>query len=106
MRKIVAFKSYYTDFMASLSKEEQTKIRRVLALFMTENQIPHHYIKYIGESIYELRITLPNREARLFFTYDGETMVVLFNCFIKKRQKTPRKEIEKAQKLKKEYDER
>lgn len=94
MKRIVAFKSYYRDFMASLSREEQLKIRRVLALFETENLIPHH-----------LRITLPTREARIFFIYDGETMVVLFNCFVKKTQKTPKKEIEKANKLKREYEE-
>ena len=105
MKRIVAFKSYYRDFMASLSREEQLKIRRVLALFETENLIPHHYIKYVGNGIFELRITLPTREARIFFIYDGETMVVLFNCFVKKTQKTPKKEIEKANKLKREYEE-
>lgn len=105
MKRIVAFKSYYRDFMASLSREEQLKIRRVLALFETENLFPHHYIKYVWDGIFELRITLPTREARIFFIYDGETMVVLFNCFVKKTQKTPTKEIEKANKLKREYEE-
>ena len=104
MKRIVAFKSY-RDFMASLSREEQLKIRRVLALFETEKLIPHHYIKYVWDGIFELRITLPTREARIFFIYDGETMVVLFNCFVKKTQKTPKKEIEKANKLKREYEE-
>ena len=52
-----------------------------------------------------MRITLPTREARIFFIYDGETMVVLFNCFVKKTHKTPKKEIEKANKLKREYEE-
>lgn len=105
MKKIVAYKSYYKDFIASLQREEQLKIRRVLALFSTEDRIPHHFIKYLDEDLYELRITLPNREARLFFIYDGDTMVVIFNCFIKKAQKTPQKEIEKAKRLKKEYEE-
>ena len=103
MKKIVAFKSCYTDFMASLSREEQLKVKRVLTLFSTEERIPHHFIKYIGEAIYELRITLPNKEARIFFIYDGETLIVLFNCFIKKSQKVPQNEIEKAKRLKKEY---
>jgi phage-related protein len=93
MKRIVAFKSYYRDFMASLSREEQLKIRRVLALFETENLIPHHYIKYVWDG------------TRIFFIYDGETMIVLFNCFVKKTQKTPKKEIEKANKLKREYEE-
>ena len=103
MKRIVAYKSYYKDFVASLSREEQLKIRRVLILFETNDLLPLHFIKYIDDSLYELRITLPTREARLFFIYDGDTMVVLFNCFIKKTQKTPQKEIEKAKRIKKEY---
>lgn len=103
MKRIVAYKSYYKDFVAYLSREEQLKIRRVLLLFETNDLLPLHFIKYIGDGLYELRITLPTREARLFFIYDGDTMVVLFNCFIKKTQKTPQKEIEKAKLLKKEY---
>ena len=104
MKKIVAYKSYYKDFMASMSREEQLKIRRVLALLCTENRIPRHFIKYIGEGLYELRITLPNREARLFFTYDGDTLLVVFNCIVKKTQTAPQREIEKANRLKKEYE--
>ena len=106
MKYIVAYKSYYKDFMASLHREEQLKILRVLALFKTESMLPRHFIKYVGDAIYELRVTLPNREARIFFMYDGDTMVILFNCFIKKSQKTPLKEINKAKVLKKDYVER
>lgn len=42
-------------------------------------------------------------EFRIFFIYDGDTIVVLFNCFKKKTQKTPNSEIEKAIRLKNEY---
>ncbi|EXY94192.1 hypothetical protein M081_3694 [Bacteroides fragilis str. 3998 T(B) 4] len=44
-----------------------------------------------------------NNELRIFFIYDGENVVVLFNCFRKKTQKTPDNEIKKAINLKKEY---
>ena len=37
------------------------------------------------------------------FIYDGDTIVVLFNGFKKKTQKTPKSEIDKAVKLKDEY---
>lgn len=42
-----------------------------------------------------------NNELRIFFIYDGENVVVLFNCFRKKTQKTPDNEIKKAINLKK-----
>mgnify|MGYP003310401405 FL=1 len=103
MKKIIAYKRYYTDFMNSLSKPERLKILRALLLFETEDKIPYHYIKYLRDGIYEFRVSYINNEFRLFFIYDGETIVVLFNCIKKKSQKTPENEIKKAIKLKKEY---
>ena len=103
MKKIIAYKRYYTDFMNSLSKPERLKILRALLLFETEDKIPYHYIKYLRDGIYEFRVSYINNEYRLFFIYDGETIVVLFNCIKKKSQKTPENEIKKAIKLKKEY---
>ena len=103
MKKIIAYKRYYSDFMEKLSKAERTKIMRALLLFETEDKMPHHYIKYIRDGIYEFRVNYGNNEFRIFFIYDGETIVVLFNCFQKKTQKTPKSEIEKAVRLKNEY---
>ena len=85
MKKIIAYKRYYTDFMNSLSKPERLKILRALLLFETEDKIPYHYIKYLRDGIYEFRVSYINNEFRLFFIYDGETIVVLFNCIKKKR---------------------
>ncbi|MBQ3657928.1 MAG: type II toxin-antitoxin system RelE/ParE family toxin [Bacteroidales bacterium] len=102
-RKIIAYKNYYSDFMSNLAEQERKKIQRALLLFETEDKIPYHYIKFIRDGVYEFRVTHFNNEFRLFFIYDGDTIVVLFNCFKKKTQKTPKSEIEKAVKLKNEY---
>lgn len=106
MRKIIAYKGYYREFMAGLSAMERKKVLRALLLFETEDRIPYHYIKHLREGVYEFRVTCGNNEVRLFFTYDGDTVVVLFNCFRKKTQKTPKRELEKAIRLKEEYYER
>ena len=98
MKKIIAYKRYYTDFMNSLSKPERLKILRALLLFETEDKIPYHYIKYLRDGIYEFRVSYINNEFRLFFIYDGETIVVLFNCIKKKSQKTPENERNKGKK--------
>lgn len=89
--------------MSKLSKEEANKLRRALDLFKVEDRIPRHYIKYLTDGIYEFRVNYGNNEMRIFFIYDGDTVVVLFNGFKKKTQKTPDREIKKAIKLKKEY---
>lgn len=103
MRIIIAYKEYYSEFMSTLSMQERQKIKRALLLFETEDKVPHHYIKFIRDGIYEFRVSYGNNEFRIFFIYDGDTVVVLFNCFKKKTQKTPNSEIKKAIKLKNEY---
>lgn len=83
--------------------DECNKIRRALDLFKVEDKIPRHFIKFIRDGIYEFRVNYGNNEFRIFFIYDGDTIVVLFNAFKKKTQKTPDKEIIKAIRLKEEY---
>ena len=103
MKRIVAYKRYYSDFISQLSEQERKKIQRALLLFETEDKIPVHYIKFIRDEVYEFRVNYGNNEFRLFFIYDGDTIVIVFNCFKKKTQKTPNSEIKKAIKLKNEY---
>ncbi len=103
MKKLIAYKNYYREFMSKLSDTERAKIKRALLLFETEDKIPQHYIHYIRDGLYEFRVSHGNKEFRMFFIYDGEQIVVLFNCFTKKSQKAPKREIEKAIKLKEEY---
>lgn len=47
--------------------------------------------------------TLRSNIFRIFCCFDQSRLVVLFNGFQKKTQKTPKSEIEKAEKLKAEY---
>lgn len=103
MRKIIAYKQYFSDFISGLSKDECGKIRRALDLFKEEDKMPRHFIKFIRDGIYEFRVNYGNNEFRIFFIYDGDIVVVLFNAFKKKTQKTPDSEIKKAIKLKEEY---
>ena len=103
MRKIIAYKNYFSDFIKKLSTDEINKIRRALDLFKVEDRMPRHFIKFIRDGIYEFRMTYGNNEFRIFFIYDGDIVVVLFNAFKKKTQRTPDNEIKKAIKLKEEY---
>jgi phage-related protein len=69
----------------------------------TQDRIPIKFIKLIREGVYELRIEYNSNIYRVFFIFDEDNIVVLFNGFQKKSQKTPSKEIEKAIKIKNEY---
>ena len=55
------------------------------------------------DGLYEIRIELESNIYRIFCCFDEGRVVVLFNGFQKKTQKTPKSEIEKAEKLKAEY---
>lgn len=103
MKKILAYKDYYVKFMKGLPERDRQKIRRSLLLMETEDRIPRHYIKYIRDGVYEFRVTSYGNEYRLFYIYDGDTIVILLNGYMKKSQKALSKEIEKALRLKKEY---
>ena len=61
------------------------------------------FIRFIGKGLYELRISYNGNIYRIFFIFDEGQVVILFNGFQKKSQKTPFSEIEKAQRLKEEY---
>ena len=76
-----------------------------MILMQSYDRVPAHYIKYLGKSIFELRITVRNKELRFLFIYDGDDVVILLNCFVKKTRKTPNSEWEKAIRLKREYEE-
>ena len=103
MRKIIAYKDYFGDFLKKQSKQDQLKIVNTLDLLSSMDRLPSHYIKYILDGLYEFRITCINTEYRVFFIYDGDTVVVLFNAIKKKTQKLPNSDVEKALRLKQEY---
>ena len=76
-----------------------------MLLLKTQERLPSKFVKAIRDGLYELRIEWQGNIYRIFFCFDQGQIVVLFNCFQKKTQKTPQKEINKALKLKEEYEE-
>ena len=102
-RKIIAYKNYYKDFFDSLDKGTQEKVLYGMLLLKTQERLPSKFVKHIRDGLYELRIEWQGNIYRIFFCFDEGQIVVLFNGFQKKTQKTPDNEIDKALTLKKEY---
>ena len=102
-RKIIAYKGYFKEFLNSLDARTQDKILYVLMLLETQDRIPVKFMRLIDEGLYELRIEYQSNIYRIFFCFDGGRIVILFNGFQKNSEKTPKKEIEKAKILRKEY---
>jgi len=105
IRRIIAYKTYFIDFYKSQDFKVQEKIEYVLDLVRFEKQVPLKFFKYLEntDGIYEIRIITTFKSIRILCFFDQGDLIVLTNCFVKKSQKTPRKEIKMAEKLKKEY---
>lgn len=91
------------DFIQSVSYNVRRKIDYILDMLKTQERVNKKFVKFIKEGIYELRAEVEGNIYRVFFIFDDGNIVVLFNGFQKKTQKTPVNEIEKAIKIKKEY---
>ena len=89
--------------MATL-KGERARENPIWSSFAKNSrQTFHEVLKLIKDGLYELRTEYGGNIFRVFFIFDEGKIVVLFNGFQKKSQKTPSKEIEKALKIKEAY---
>ncbi|MDH5365972.1 MAG: type II toxin-antitoxin system RelE/ParE family toxin [Cyclobacteriaceae bacterium] len=70
---------------------------------MTVEIIPKKFFKHIEDGIYEIRIKSGSNIYRLFSFFDEGKLVILLHGFTKKSQKLPRKEIDRALRLRREY---
>jgi phage-related protein len=105
IRQVVAYKSYFEDFLKKQTKKVQDKIYKILEAIETLEYLPERYLKHLKgtDGLYEARIQLGSNIWRVFCFFDRGKLVILLNGFQKKTQKTPKKEIDKAIKLKKQY---
>lgn len=96
------------EFLDSLSDKQIKKILWVLRLIKHLDRIPAEYFKKLESTndIWEVRASYGNNEFRLLGFWHETNFIVLTNGFRKKSQKTPKTEIELAEKRKKEFLER
>ena len=104
-RKLIFFRTYFRDFIDSLPKKVQEKIGAVLFTVTVAPRIPIKFLQHIAgtDGLYEIRVEFESNIYRIFCCFDRGNLVVLFNGFQKKSQKTPKSEIDKALKIKEEY---
>ena len=83
----------------------QEKMEFVLDMIRFERRVPKKFFKALEntDGIYEVRVITTFKSIRILGFFDKGNLVVLLNCFVKKSQKTPPKEIRLAEKLKREY---
>jgi len=105
IREIEYYEHYYLEFFDSLKPEVQKKFNWTLQLIGTLERVPEKYFKHLTNStgIYEIRVEVASDIYRIFSFFDKGALVILVNGFQKKTQKTPKRELALAEKLKQEY---
>tara|TARA_B100000953_G_C17945394_1_gene398291 strand:- start:285 stop:623 length:339 start_codon:yes stop_codon:yes gene_type:complete len=105
IRKVIVYKEYFADFYKAQDEKVREKIGYVLDLVRFERQVSKKFFKYLEntDGIYEVRVITTFKSIRILCFFDDGDLIVLANCFVKKTQKTSKKEIKLAEKLKKEY---
>ena len=104
-RQVIAYKSYFLDFYEMQTDKVQAKIEWTLNLIHVTRQVPEKYFRHLEgtKGLYEIRIEVGSNIYRIFSFFDKGNLVILGNAFLKKTQKTPKMELEKAIKIMEEY---
>ncbi|RJO74426.1 MAG: type II toxin-antitoxin system RelE/ParE family toxin [Myxococcales bacterium] len=98
----------FDEFMEGLVPKDKARVVRTVELLETFGpRLTEPYAKKIqGSELWELRVPSGSNAFRVFYVaWTGRTFV-LFNGFRKKTQKTPLKELARAQRLLSEMKER
>lgn len=104
-RTIRIYKNYFQEFYLAQTDAVRNKINYCINMVKTLDRVPANILKFIEgtNGLYEIRIEVANNIFRVFCCFDEGALVILFNGFQKKTQKTPTKEKNKAIKLMNEY---
>ena len=105
IRKIIFHEHHFISFYQNQDEKVKTKILYVLELIKQVDRVPEKFLRHLTgtDGLYEIRIEHKSNIYRLFCCFDEGKLVVLFNGFQKKTQKTPKGELEKALRLMQNY---
>jgi phage-related protein len=105
-RTVIFYKDYFQDFFVKQRDKARNKIIWTIELIEDIQKIPETYLKHIEntDGLYEIRVQHGSDIFRIFCFFDQGRLVILMNGFQKKSQKTPKTEIDKALKIKEEYE--
>ena len=93
------------DFLDSLDDKSREKV--FFNIWKSRETNDPELFKKLSGDIWEFRTRFKSKQFRLLAFWDKQddtdTLVITTHGFVKKTQKTPKKEIEKAEKLRKNY---
>lgn len=102
-RTVITYKDYFENFFVKQRQKVKDKIIWTLDLIEEIDRVPETYLQCKTDCM-KWRVKLASDIFRIFCFFDQDKLIVLANGFQKKTQKTAKQEIEKALKIKKEYE--
>jgi phage-related protein len=105
LRNLYVYGDEFWDFYNSQSKKAQDKIDWVIGLVRTLKMVPEKFLKHLEgtDGLFEIRVKIGSDIFRIFCFFDKGDLIILLNGFQKKQEKTPKNEIDKAERLKRQY---
>ena len=92
------------DFILDLPPKMRTKVFRIIDMLETNGaELREPYSKHLDDGIFELRAQVGSDISRVLYFFMVGRKVILTHGFIKKTQKTPPSEIERAKTYRAEY---
>jgi phage-related protein len=99
----------FVDFVMSLSIKERARVFETINYFIElKNKnlpIKKKLSKHLRDGIFELRLHITDKIARVFYFYEMGSTIVITHGFIKKTPKIPNREISRAKALRAKYRE-
>ena len=92
------------EFLLSLDVKMRAKMVNTIAILSDNGyELREPYSKHLLEGIFELRAKVGSDITRVLYFFYADKHIILTNGFIKKTQKTPAVEIDKAKKYRADY---
>ena len=106
-RSVQTFRNYFSDFLSKQKQSVRDKVYWTIKLVEEMPRVSEQYLKSLEgtDGLYEIRVQFAGDIFRIFCFFDDGKLIILLNGFSKKTQKTPRKEIELALRLRDQYHE-
>lgn len=104
-RTIKIYKAYFNEFYVAQTDAVRRKINYCLNVVRSVDRVPKTILRSMEntDGLYEIRVEVGSNIFRIFCCFDEGSLVILFNGFQKKTQKTPPLQLERAKKIMKEY---
>jgi len=95
------------EFLNMLDVKMRAKLLGIIKILQEKgNRLREPYSKHLDDGIFELRGKVGSDISRVLYFFYYNKKIILTNGFIKKTQKTPKTEIDKAKKYRSDYLER